>query len=638
MIWEILSLNLPTGITAEEIRGLIGEGEESFLINFTLTQAAGTFNGGSWSGSTTGILTHTGIGMNPRVYLNGILLQPITDYVVDDAANTIQLVSRIRNAIVDANNWCITVVDTVDSSTAGSLPSLAGSLEYVGPNFVSHTVTNAEYTMAVDDTVDNTISGTISTTATPPVQVATYDVVYIAGPPSAGDIEIRVTPIEGWTVESTATQSFDRNPDNSYRHRFSLPAGPTTFRVVELIDTGLFFDAPNNYGRTKLSNDPVTNTTIDALGYTTTDQLDSRYQAIQDNTNPLITQTALATALMPYATTAALGTAVPVTITRGDDFPTTSEDGDQHFLTTNLYASTLPTSPVTLSGVDSGSTIQEQEQVFATINDPITDERVVCGLVSVDQERDPVPNSIVTQAVSGATTYGLSNRDHAFRGFHLSRLVNAGGGTTNAIYVTETMGNTVTHNGEVVQNAIWYNVHIRVQTSNAIGLAGHVINDASYVFIQFLNDQALNVNTRLTADTAINTMLGYLSNDSALTAGLVHNTNVASSITTRATYTGGNIMVSRPQPDVLTSVYSFIPQNGFTINTTNTFITGTTLVVLPNGRVLARVAGGVVSWQATFERTYQVPTGTPEPEAAEGQYIYDNGWRPVTLGSVITRT
>ena len=632
--------SLAPGIMASEIRNLIGEGEEGFLINFRLIRAADTFNGGSWGGvmgTTAGQLTHTGIGANPRVYLNGVLLQPDTDYTVDDAMNMIQLMPNIYTAIVDDNRWCISVVDTVDSSTAGSLPSLAGSLEYVGPNFVSHTVTTQEYTNAVDDTVDMTVSGTVSTSATPPVQVATYDVVYIPGR-GAGEIEIRVTPIEGWTVESTATQNFDRNPDNSYRHRFSLPAAATTFRVVELIDTGLFFDAPNNYGRTKLSNDPITNTTIDALGYTTTDGLDSRYQAIETTGNAYITQTALTTALAPYELTSAVDTKVPVTITRDDTFPDNPIDGDQHFLTTNIYASTLPTSPVTLSGVDSGSTIQEQEQVFATINDPITDERVVCGLVSVDQERDPVPNSIVTQAVSGATTYGLSNRDHTFRGFHLSRLVNAGGGTTNAIYVTETMGNTVTHNGEVVQNAIWYNVHIRVQTSNAIGLAGHVINDASYVFIQFTNDAALNVNTRLTADTAIDTMLGYLSNDSALIAGLVHNTNVASSVTTRATYTGGNIMVSRAQPDQLTSVYSFIPQNGFTIDTTNTFVTGTPLTVLPNNRILARVAGGVVSWQATFQRTYQVPTGDPTPEAPEGQYVYDNGWRQVTLGSAVTLT
>ena len=47
------------------------------------------------------------------------------------------------------------------------------------------------------------------------------------------------------------------------------------------------------------------------------------------------------------------------------------------------------------------------------------------------------------------------------------------------------MGNTVTYNGEVVSGATWYNVHIRVQSGNSLGFASHVINDASYVFIDF---------------------------------------------------------------------------------------------------------------------------------------------------------
>ena len=136
--------SLAPGIMASEIRNLIGEGEEGFLVNYQLQRAADTFTGGSWGGvmgTTAGQLVHSGIGANPRVYLNGILLQPDTDYTVNDMTNTIQLMPRIYTAIVDTNAWCISVVDSVDSSTAGSLPSLAGSLEYVGPNFVEHTIT-----------------------------------------------------------------------------------------------------------------------------------------------------------------------------------------------------------------------------------------------------------------------------------------------------------------------------------------------------------------------------------------------------------------------------------------------------------------------------------------------------------------
>ena len=248
----------------------------------------------------------------------------------------------------------------------------------------------------------------------------------------------------------------------------------------------------------------------------------------------------------------------------------------------------------------------------------------------------------VAETVSGVTTYNLSNRNHGFRGFHLSRLVNAGGGTTNAIYVTETMGNTVSYNGEVVSGATWYNVHIRVQSGNSLGFASHVINDASYVFIDFGN--AANVNARLTEATAIDTMLGYLSNDDALDARLIHNTNVATTVMTQASYTGGTIMVSRVQPDTMVTEYEFTPLNGFSIDTTggNTFITGVSPlppVRMADGVLLVRNAGAPVSWQATFTRTYQVPQTQTTPAAPIGQYVYFNsGWHQMSSNTPVSLT
>ena len=594
------SVSLAPGITPEIIRARIGEGEEGFLINFQLTVAAGTFNGGSWGGSTganAGVLTHTAIGANPRVYLNGVLLQPTIDYTVNDMANTITLSQNIRRAIVDTNNWCISVVDAVDSSTAGSLPSLAGSLEYVGPNFVDHTVTTTE----IADATGAIVRGTVSTSATPPVQVATY-VVEEIGP----NIEIRVTPIEGWTVESTDSRTWDRNPDNSYRDTFPLlGATAAPFRVVELIDTGLFFDAPNNYGRTKLSNDPITNATIDGLGYTTTNLLDARYEPISDSTNPLITQNSLTTTLNGYATTTALTNAVPYNYTSGHTFPTSPapQQGDQHFLVEDIYPTGTLTDPMVITQADSGPGLQALENI--RVNDP-DGNSVICGIVEVRSDNTPNPNQVVSQAVSGATTYTTSGRNHGVQGFHLSRLVNAGGGVTNAIYVTESRGNNVVLNGEVVQNAIWQNVHIRVQSANQIGAGNFIRSDASYVAIQFNDDTAANVNTLLTADNAIDMMLGFLSSDSSLDVGLFQRTSFVSSLTTQASYTGGTLMVSRAQADTMVTEYEFIPQNGFSIQTgSNTFITGNTVNVLPNGRVLERIAGAPTSWQVTFERTYQ---------------------------------
>ena len=79
-------------------------------------------------------------------------------------------------------------------------------------------------------------------------------------------------------------------------------------------------------------------------------------------------------------------------------------------------------------------------------------------------------------------------------------------------------------------------------------------------------------------------MLGYLSNDDALDARLIHNTNVATTVMTQTSYTGGTIMVSRAQADTMVTEYEFIPQNGFSIDTTlnRTFITGvSSLTILP---------------------------------------------------------
>ena len=630
---------------APEIRSLIGEGEEAIVADFPLTTTASNVDGATWTGTTTtmnpGRVTHANIGPNPQVYLNGILLRrgATADYTVQlntNASNSITLSSNIRGAIVNTNSWCLTIIDAIDQSNS-ALPTLTGTLEYVGPNIVSHTVTQAEYTAAVDDTVDMTVSGTVSDSAG--MQVATYDVVYIPGR-GAGEIEIRVTPIEDWSVESTATQNFDRNPDNSYRHRFSLPADPTTFRVYELIDTGLFFDAPNNNGRTKLSNDPIDSATIDGLGYSTTDVLDGRYQAIETTGNEYITRTVLDNELMPYAMTSALGTPVPVTITRGEAFPTGAADGDQHFLTTNIYPGSV-TRTQQVFAVQSG-TGATTGQAQATATDPGTSETVVAGLITVVRDDRTQPNRDVSTAVSGATTFTAGGRNHSFNGFRLSRAVNAGGGVTNVIYVTESRGNNVQLNGNVIRNATWQNVHIRIQSGNSLGFAQHIINDASYVAINFADDTSANVNTFLTSSNAIDMMLGFLSSDSTLDAGLVQNTSFASSITTRASYTGGSVMVDTPQPTIEATSYEFIPQNGFEIDRDRSTIGGQTLtarnLALTNNRLNAIINGAPMAWQADFVRTFRVPAdpATITPVATEGQHLYfNNGWHRMTIGAAI---
>ena len=636
---------------APEIRSLIGEGEEAIVADFPLTTTASNVDGTMWAGSATGVVTHANIGPNPQVYLNGVLLRrgATADYTVQlntNAANSITLSSNIRGAIVNTNSWCLTIIDAIDQSNS-ALPTLTGTLDYVAPNVVSHTVPNTEYTAAVD-AGNNMVSSTVNNAAG--TRIASYTVVYIPGPPSAGDIEIRVTPIEGWTVESTAIQNFDRNPDNSYRHRFSLPAGPTTFRLVELIDTGLFFDAPNMNGRTKLSNDPITNATIDGLGYSTTNILDGRYEPLQDSTNPYINRITLTTTLNDYVTQNGLNDVIPITMTRGDTFPSTTNtnidlqrqpvDGDQHYLTTNIYPSTVTrTQQVFAPGTGSGATTG---QIEVTTTDPGTRETIIAGLVRVARDDRPQANRDISTAVSGATTYSTSGRNHGFNGFHLTRLVNAGGNTTNAIYVTESRGTDVRYQGNLVRNASWQNVHIRVQSANALGFANHIINDASYTAINFADDPAANVNTFLTSSNAIDMMLSYLSNSNGLTVGLTPNTSFASTVTTSASYTGGNIMVDTPQPTIEATSYEFIPQNGFAIDTGRSTIGGQSLdarsLSLTNNRLNAIINGAPMAWVADFVRTFRVPADptTVEPVAPEGQYLYEGGWRRFMTTDVLT--
>ena len=74
-------------------------------------------------------------------------------------------------------------------------------------------------------------------------------------------------------------------------------------------------------------------------------------------------------------------------MTRGDAFPTAPDDGDEHFLTTNLYpdGTTFTTSPVPRTASGTGNQVFEQ----LTATDPVTNERIIAGTVPLNQENVP---------------------------------------------------------------------------------------------------------------------------------------------------------------------------------------------------------------------------------------------------------
>ena len=105
-----------------------GGSTSEVLLEFTLTTSDVNFAGGTYT-AATGVISHSGITQDARLFINGVLLQETTDYTIDDAANTITLVSRIRDAITATNNWCATVVDNTGTG-GGTTPTTSSSPQF----------------------------------------------------------------------------------------------------------------------------------------------------------------------------------------------------------------------------------------------------------------------------------------------------------------------------------------------------------------------------------------------------------------------------------------------------------------------------------------------------------------------------
>ena len=119
--------------------------------------------------------------------------------------------------------------------------------------------------------------------------------------------------------------------------------GPLVINVFDPSTvTGIFWsDGVNNL---RLDNVDITAGSIEDLGFQTEDDAHATFQAIETTGNEYVRTPDLAA----YATTTALSTAVPITLTSGDTFPTDPVNGDQHYLSTNIYADSVAFTPQTL--------------------------------------------------------------------------------------------------------------------------------------------------------------------------------------------------------------------------------------------------------------------------------------------------
>ena len=634
---------LATGIDAQEIRSLIGVSAQGVILNYQLTQAAGVFTMGTWSGSTTGVLMHPEITSNAIVFLNGTLLQETTDYVIDDAANTITLVSRIRGAIVDANAWCITVVDEIDDTTAGT--GTGRVVNVITPRG-SLTLSQADLdTVDATATIDNRPIVVDSTT------VATVDVSAVLVTPGIFRLTVTIDTTGNWTFTSAtlggANLPFDivTGMDHEWTASFLSSAinGPLIINVADLtVDTGVFYQDSTSGVDTRLSNIPPTIGQIENLGFQTSTDSDDLYQPIETTGNEYVRTPDLAN----YVTTTSLGTILPVTVTRGDTFPTDPEDGDQHFLTTNIYPTGTTFTPTVRTERETGTGVQTLME--HTTTDPVTALTVVVGTTLVSQANVPIETQSERIVPAGPTTVfsrGFT-RDRSYDGFHITRS-NVVGSTTHTTTVSENRYGNVTVNltdNPTVVGALLYDYYYRVHTTNIGG--GSILAEVHYIAID-LGGGAV-VNPLLTEANAISEIERLIQDQSALDIQLVQGSALPIQFPTTSNFTSRNLtlrgMLGTLQEQ---STYQFTPMNGFALNTTRTTIGGATTVariigpdgtidtspqpIITDGVVNIVVNAAATNWAAEFTRSYpNVPSASTTPDASAGQYFHQGSWRAIT--------
>ena len=252
------------------------------------------------------------------------------------------------------------------------------------------------------------------------------------------------------------------------------------------------------------------------LGFQTEDDAHATFQAIETTGNEYVRTPTLA----DYATTAALTTAVPITLTTGDAFPTSPVNGDQHYLSTNIYADTVAFTPRTLRESFSGT--GNQAMMTVRVNDPVTNVEIVAGTYFVNEADVPVESDERSPLSAGAIhtfTRGF-NRDRTFNGIHTTRS-QVVGTTTHLTTVSETRyGNvSVTTAGAttLMVGATLHDYHYRLQTTSAVG--GRVLRDVHFYNIQFSNAPG-TINPAVTGTNVIDMIEGFIQDSSTLEIAL----------------------------------------------------------------------------------------------------------------------
>ena len=493
------------------------------------------------------------------------------------------------------------------------------------------------FTQAEIDALDSTQNTILRNVMVNNQEVAAATVTAVAGGGLSFDYTVTLdTRVAGWAFAS-ATQSGNDLPftlvvGQTHEWTASFNSGQVTgdlvINVADLsAETGVFYVDPMTMDEFRLNHIPATTGLIETLGFQTEEDAAGTFQA-QSPDDPYVVTSDLAS----YATTTALETAVPITITRGLTFPTAPVNGDEHYLTTNIWpgGTSFTSQAVNVDASAPGVQALVEHRVL----DPEIQQMVVAGTTEVTLINRPniAERDLILPGGTGTTFYRGFVRDRSYNGIHVTRtqVVGTTTHTTTVAEVRYSLTDVSTDGGTTrsqLTGAFIHDYTYRLQTTSPVGSV--IVTEVHYYVITFANGGSIG--TLLTEANAVTSIEGFIQDSSSLPFALTTGsatptefptTSAFTAITIRATFASGFFTDHR---------YRFIPMNDFAIDTnvTNTNIGGTAVTLEADGSVNNfQPASSIMPWAVRFTRTFaQVPPMGTMPTFVNGPHVFQTTWR-----------
>ena len=204
------------------------------------------------------------------------------------------------------------------------------------------------------------------------------------------------TIVDGWTFANSTLsgQELVFNLVTGQPHEWtasfssSQVSGDLVINVLNAsVIAGIFYVDPTTMVDHRLDNVPIDQGTIENLGFQTEIDATQSFQAIEDQGDPYV----VTSDLLDYVRTSAL----PIAVSRGETFPTAPVDGDEHYLTTDIYppGTTFNPNPTPVSETRMGTAAADFPLTQVVVNDPVTNTAIVAGTVQVTQANVPLRQS-----------------------------------------------------------------------------------------------------------------------------------------------------------------------------------------------------------------------------------------------------